>query len=232
MKPYIVCHMITSLDGRILPSRWTRSPDGDRSTWSAAYGAIHERLETQGWIVGRVTMAEMSRAKAHPPAKLSQPERPHHFATKSAVSYAIAVDPAGKLHFDRPDIEGDAVIVLLGADVADTHLAELTSDGVSYIVSPLREIDLAAALGVLGRELGLRRVALEGGGGINAAFFAGGLVDELGVFIAPALDGTSDSRSLIETGLVGLAGTVQLTLTSCERLDHGLIHLRYAVLSR
>jgi len=200
MKPYIICHMITSVDGRILPSRWTRSPDGERSNWTAAYAAVHERLDTQGWIVGRVTMAEMSQAGAHPPASSLAPERPRHFATRSAKAYAIAVDPSAKLHFDRPDIEGDAVVVLLGADVTDVHLGELASDRVSYVVSSAPEIDLTTALDVLNRELGLERLALEGGGGVNAAFLAAGLVDELSVLIAPALDGTSDSRSLIETG--------------------------------
>jgi len=72
--------------------------------------------------------------------------------------------------------------------------------GVSYVVSPSYEIDLAATLDLLNRELGPQRLALEGGGGVNAAFFVSGLVDELSALIAPALDGTSDSRSLIELG--------------------------------
>ena len=44
MKPYVVCHMVTSADGRILPRRWTQSPDGTRDEWTAAYGALHETL--------------------------------------------------------------------------------------------------------------------------------------------------------------------------------------------
>jgi riboflavin biosynthesis pyrimidine reductase len=227
MKPHIVCHMIVSLDGRILPSRWTRSPDGDRSDWSAAYAAIHEQLDVQGWIVGRVTMAEISRAEAHAPASFAPPERPRHFATTSAKAYAIAVDPSGKLHFARPDVEGDAAVVLLGGEVCDAHLAELAADGVSYIVSPGPDIDLAAALEALNEGLGVTSLALEGGGGVNAAFFAAGLVDELSLLVAPALDGTSDSRALVEG--VALAGAAKLSLASCARLEHGLVHLRYAV---
>lgn len=227
MKPHIVCHMMVSLDGRILPSRWTQSPDGDRSAWTAAYAAVHERLEVQGWIVGRVTMAEMSRAPPHPPAAFAPPQRPRHFATSSAKAYAIAVDRSGMLHFARPDVEGDAVVVLLAGGVADAHLAELAADGVSYIVSPGSEIDLAAALEALNRDLGVTRLALEGGGVVNAAFFAAGLVDELSLLVAPALDATSDSRALVEG--VALAGAARLSLTACERLDHGVVHLRYAV---
>jgi hypothetical protein len=35
MKPYIICHMVASLDGRINSGHWSRSPDGDRKAWSA-----------------------------------------------------------------------------------------------------------------------------------------------------------------------------------------------------
>jgi riboflavin biosynthesis pyrimidine reductase len=99
---------------------------------------------------------------------------------------------------------------------------------VSYIVRPAIEIDLAARLGDLGRELGIRRLILEGGGGVGA-FFAAGLVDEVSLLIAPTLDGSEGSRALTEFGAAGLKGKAQLSPTSCERLDHGLVHLTYAV---
>jgi len=231
MKPYVVCHMVTSADGRILPGRWTQSPDGTRDDWTATYAAIHEGLGAGGWIVGRVTMAEMCHADPHPPVAAPEPPRPHHFARKGAKAYAIALDPSGKLHFDRAEIDGDPIVVLLGRDVPAAHLAELVADGVSYVMSEGFAIDLAAMLETLGRELGVTRLALEGGGGINGAFFAAGLVDELSLLIAPALDGRSGSRALVEIEGAGLAGKVELSLLSCERRDHGLVHLRYGVRS-
>lgn len=229
MKPNVICHMISSIDGRLSPGRWTTSPDGSRDSWSAIYAAIHEKLEGDAWIVGRVTMAEMVKAGPHPPAVFEAVKRPYHLVARNANSYAIALDPSGKLHFDRAEIDGDHIVVLLGRDVPDSHLAELAGDGVSYIVSDAHEIDLAAVLDVLGRELGIRQLLLEGGGGINGSFFAAGLVDELSVLIAPALDGRSDSRAIVESGEAGLAGKAQLSLISCETLEHGAIHLRYAV---
>lgn len=120
-------------------------------------------------------------------------------------------------------------MVLLGRDVSDSHLAELAADGVSYIVSETAEIDLAAMLDVLGRELSIRRLLLEGGAGINGSFFAAGLVDELSLLVAPALDARAGNQGFVEFGESGLAGKMQLSLTSCETLAHGLIHLRYAV---
>jgi hypothetical protein len=37
MKPHVICHMMVSLDGRIHPSRWTASPDGNRQEWGKVY---------------------------------------------------------------------------------------------------------------------------------------------------------------------------------------------------
>jgi riboflavin biosynthesis pyrimidine reductase len=221
--------MLGSLDGGLHPSRWTKSPDGGRADWSSVYERIHQALKGDAWLVGRVTMAEMSKAPPHPPAIVPAVDRPYHFAGPSAGSYAVTVDAAGKLHFSKPDVGGDHVVVILGRDVPDRHLAELAGDGVSYVVAPEVQPDLAGALEVLGRELGIRRVLLEGGAAINGAFFAAGLVDELSLLIAPALDGRKATQSVIEFGDTGLADKLQLSLTSCEALEHGLVHLRFAV---
>ena len=183
---------------------------------------------TRGWSVAS-PWARSSPAVAHPPSIFAKPPRPSHFAAARAKPYAIAVDPSGKLHFDRPDIDGDAIVILLGGDVSDAHLAELVTDGVSYIVSPTPDIDLAARLDDLGRKLGIYRLILEGGGGVNGAFFAAGLIAEVSLLIAPTLDGSEGGRALVEFGAAGLRGKAQLSLTSCERLDHGLVHLTYAV---
>ena len=144
MRPYIICHMITSLDGSLHPSRWTKSPDGDKSKWSTTYENIHKKLDARAWMVGRVTMAEISKAGPHPSsaASVPAPQRPVHVADGNAKSYAIALDQHGKLHFERGHLDGDHVVVLLGQSVSDAHLSELVADGVSYIVSNGAGIDL------------------------------------------------------------------------------------------
>lgn len=229
MKPYIICHMIASLDGSLHPSRFTKSQDGSRAEWSGIYEQIHQKLEGDAWMVGRVTMAEMSKGDPHAPARHDPVDRPCHFAPRGAGRYAVVIDPSGKLHFSGPDVAGDRVVVLLGQDVPDSHLAELAADGVSYIVAEDAKLDVAKMLDVLGRDLGIRRLLLEGGAAINGSLFAAGLVDELSLLVAPALDGRAGNQSFIEFGESGLAGKVQLSLTSCESLAHGVVHLRYAV---
>jgi riboflavin biosynthesis pyrimidine reductase len=228
-KPYVICHMLGSLDGGLHPSRFTNSPDGGREEWSKTYERIHHTLEGDAWLVGRVTMTEMSKASAHPPATFGKVDRPYHFAARSAGSLAISIDPSAKLHFSQGDVGGDHVVVVLGRETPDQHLAELAADGVSYIVAPEAQPDLAGVLEILGRELGIGRLLLEGGAGINGAFLAAGLVDELSLLIAPALDGRLKTQHFVEIDRNGLADKIELSLTSCEALEHGLVHLRLAV---
>ncbi|MCD7107968.1 RibD family protein [Rhizobium sp. DKSPLA3] len=229
MKPHIICLMITSPDGSLHPSRWTKSPDGERSDWTALYEKIHAEHAGNAWMVGRVTMAEMSKAKAHPPTGTVKVARPHHFARPGASTFAIALDPGGKLHFAGDALFGDHIVVLLGPDVPDSHLAELAGDGVSYVVSETKELDLRAMLTLLGQELGITRILLEGGASVNGSMLAAGLVDEISLVIAPALEGRVNSDRVIAFGDEGLAGKVELSLKSCDVLDHGALHVRYTV---
>jgi riboflavin biosynthesis pyrimidine reductase len=229
MRPHVICLMESSLDGRLHPSRWTRSADGTPKDWSALYAATHDGLKVDAWMIGRVTGAEMAKGKPHPPDSAPPQRRPHHFAAGHKKPYAIAADAGGKLHFAGPEIGGDHVVVLLGSGVPDTHLAELAADGISYIVSATPAIDFASALNTLRGGLGIERLALEGGGGINGALLAARLVDELIVIVGPALDGGADSRTIVEAGDTGLKGRVKLSLRSCEPLTHGAVRLRYAV---
>jgi len=228
MKPHVTCLMLSSIDGRLHPSRYTESPDGTRKQWSAAYEALHDSLDADAWMVGRVTMAEMSKAEPHAPAAPWTVERPVHVA-REAESFAIAIYRSGKLHFDGGAIGGDHVVVLLGAGVSDSHLAELAADGVSYIVAETDEIDVAVALETLNARFGIATLLLEGGGGINGALLAAGVVDALSVLVTPALDGGEDVQGIVMSGADGLSGKVKLALKSADVLDHGIVHLRYDV---
>ena len=230
MKPHVICHMMVSLDGRIHPSRYTASPDGNRQDWTKVYEDVHAALAGDAWLVGRVTMAEMSKGTPHPPVVAGKVARPHHFAKRDAGSYAIAFDRSGKLHFAKADVGGDHVVVLLGPDVPDVHLAELAGDGISYIVAPDQAMEPRPLLELLGRELGIRRVLLEGGGNVNGSLLAAGVVDEVSLVVAPAIDGAIGITGPFEVPeAAGLAGKVRLRFAGSEALPHGAVQLRYTV---
>jgi riboflavin biosynthesis pyrimidine reductase len=230
MKPHVICHMMVSLDGRIHPSRWTASPDGDRKAWTTVYEDVHGTLAGDAWLVGRVTMGEMSKGTPHPPASAGKVARPHHFAKRDAATYAIAFDRSGKLHFAKSDIGGDHVVVLLGPGVPDAHLAELAGDGISYVVAPDEDMAARPLLELLGRELGIKRLLVEGGGNVNGSLMAAGVVDEISLLVAPAIDGALGVTGVFEVPeATGLPGKVRLRFLGSEALPAGVVRLRYAV---
>src|SRR5262245_60097236 len=197
MEPKVILLMESSLDGKLHPSRWTKSPDGERRNWSSTYERVHELLAGDAWMVGRVTMQEMSKAAPHPPTEVPSVVRPLHVARRDAKSFAIVLDPSGRVHFSEGAVGGDPAIVVLGENVDNRHLAELEADGVSYIVSKGPEIDLAATLGTLCEAFGIKRLLLEGGGAINGSFLAAGLVDEVNILVAPAFDGDVGQQGIV-----------------------------------
>ncbi len=221
--------METSIDGRLHPSRFTASPEGTRRDWGAQYEKAHDSLGADAWLVGRVTMAEMSKAGPHAPTRFGAVERSVHKAGVTGRKYAVALDPSGKVHFAPGGVGGDHVIALLGRGVPDAHLAELAGDGASYIVSETPTIDLAAMLDRLARDFGIRHLALEGGAYTNGAFLAAGLVDEMIVLIAPGIDGGPNVEGLATFG-DGLAGKLQLRLKSATTQAHGIVQVHYDVL--
>jgi riboflavin biosynthesis pyrimidine reductase len=138
------------------------------------------------------------------------------------------LDAAGKIAWGRGDIGGDPLLVVLTQAVPDSHLAGLRQDGVSYLFAGESEIDLAAALETLYRELGVRRLLLKGGGAINGAMLQAGLVDELSLIIAPSVEGAPGGPSVfdIHGELESLDG-MGMTLEKCEVLAGGFVWLRY-----
>ncbi len=229
MKPHVSILMVTSIDGRLHPSRFTASPDGTRRDWSGEYEKVHASLQADAWLVGRVTMAEMSKAGPHAPPEPWQVERSIHVAKTDAAAFAVALDPSAKLHFQGPKLSGDHVIVLLGRDTAESHLAELAADGISYIVSAGAEFDIPGLLDVLAREFGITHLVVEGGAKTNGAFLAAQVVDELRILVAPALDGAEQVQGIVDYRN-GLAGVVRMQFKSAAVLDHGIVQLTYGVL--
>jgi len=230
MKPHISILMLTSVDGSLHPSRYTTSPEGTRRDWSAQYEKVHASLHGNAWLVGRLTMAEMSKSGPHPPPAPWKVQKPIHIAKTGVQTYAVALDPGGKVHFQGGKVAGDDVIALLGPNVPDSHLAELAADGVSYIVSQGASIDLPAVLEVLARDFGIRHLIVEGGAATNGTFLAAGVVDDLHVLIAPAVEGPENLQGIV-SHRDGLAGRVELKLKSANTLEHGVVHLTYEVRS-
>jgi riboflavin biosynthesis pyrimidine reductase len=179
MKPYVICHMVASLDGRTLTNRW-RPEDAERRFFEP----LHDRLAVNAWLVGRVTGQEYAKRDAYPRHTDQRYQREAWFARRDAAAYGIVLDPHGRIAWGRSDIGGDPIVVVLTEQVGDAHLAGLRQDGVSYVFGGRHELDLGRILDILHRELGIKRLEVNGGGVTNGAFLRAGLIDEISLAIS------------------------------------------------
>jgi riboflavin biosynthesis pyrimidine reductase len=227
MKPHTICHMAASVDGRTLNSRWR--PKG---TGSDVFERVHEELDGDAWLIGRVTGQEFAKRSAYPGETGESFPREAWFARRDAKAWGIVLDAHGKIAWGRADIGGDPIVVVLSRQVSDAHLAGLRSEGVSYIFAGDTALDLALTLEIVSRELGVKRLLLEGGGGANGAFLRAGLVDEISLVIVPAVDGAKGAPSVFDStdAESGTAAPVRrMTLRHNQALDDGAVWLRYTL---
>ena len=227
MKPYVICLVACSVDGRTLHSRWRpKGPGGDY------FEQVHEQLGGDAWLIGRVTGQEFAKGKPYPASSKETFSREPWLPQRKAKAYGVVLDAHGKIGWGRSDIGGDPIVVVLSESASDAHLAGLRGEGVYYIFAGKTEIDLALTLDILNRELGVKRLLIEGGGATNGAFLRAGLLDEINVVVCPAVDGTKGAPSAFD---VGDAQTDQrapikaMTLESSKTLDGGAVVLRYRI---
>ena len=230
-RPRVICHMLTSVDGRIVTDDWPLA-DAER----AEYERVHETYEADGWLVGRVTLerhfAAGTRSDAEVAREYHGPPRADFVAPGAAgeqASFAFAVDARGKLAWESGDVDGDHLVAILTERVSDDHLAALRERGVSYLLAGCEVLDLPLALQKIGTRLGVRTLMLEGGGRINGSMLRAGLVDEVSLLVAPVADGRVGTATLFD--IAGDAAPTRLTLEAVERRAGDLVWLRYRVAS-
>lgn len=235
MRPKIICHMIGSIDGRLLPDRWTPLPEKKESnTVLKVYEDAAQRLNAQGWIVGRKTMAKMVSETAHSPHPfITSSSRSTYTGNRRGRPLAVAIDPSGKLHYGKDHIGQEHLVTILGEQVSDEYLAELREDGVSYLFAGHDGQDLLTAMTTLGSSFGVETMLLEGGGTINGAFLKADLIDEISLLLYPGIDGLAGIPSIFEyhgssADTLPAAGR-SLRLLSVEPLESDIVWLRYTV---
>lgn len=153
-RPYVICHMTSSVDGRIKVRRW-KTLDAD-----SHYERVHGELEGDAWMCGRVTMQGYADSADPLPEPIRDDgvpvPRTDHVARRDAPGYAVALDARGRLDWGaRNTIEGDHVVVVLTESVPDPHLRALRAGGQSYLFAGERTVDFALAAAKLRTLFGI-----------------------------------------------------------------------------
>lgn len=226
-RPRVICHMVASVDGRIVPGDWPLSTDVRKH-----YEDVHASYNPDAWMCGRVTMAPFAKHVRRDAEvareNLAGAERDDFMAPGEHESFAFAVDASGRLAWEANDIDGDHVVAILSERVSDEYLAFLRNRGVSYLLAGAREVDLAVALEKVSAKFNVKTLMLEGGGRINGGMLRAGLIDEVSLLIAPVADGRTATPALFDIDGAGVTPH-RLALESVERRDDDILWLRYRV---
>ncbi len=203
-RPYIICHMVTSIDGKVTGD-FLFKPECEKAT--EIYYDINRNLKSNGFICGRVTMEGSFTEGWYPdlskyePAKFPLGHKMDFMLDDMSGFYAVAFDPKGKLGWKSnkivdpdgdPDYDGAQIIEVLTEQADDRYLSYLIDMEIPYIIAGEDEIDVDFALFKLKNIVGCETLLLEGGSIINGSFQRADAIDELSLVVAPIVADKQD----------------------------------------
>lgn len=231
-RPYIICHMVTSIDGKVTGD-FLFKPECEKAT--EIYYELNRNLESNGFICGRVTMEGSFTGGWYPDLSEYEPVR-HDLDMKMDFMlddmtgfYAVAFDPKGRLGWKSnriidpdgdPGYDGAQIIEVLTEQVDERYLGYLEKMEIPYIFAGENEIDVDFALFKLRNIVGCETLLLEGGSIINGSFQRADAVDELSLVVAPIVAG-NDGKPLFTDSVVS-----DFELVNAETKD-GAVVLNY-----
>lgn len=228
-RPYIIYHMLTSIDGKIAGDFLS---DEAIMPLHECYYDRHRKFEADAFLCGRVTMQGSFTGTDLPDTSEWEGEnypREDYVADK-ADFYAVAVDTKGRLSWqaDRisdedPGYDNAHIIEILCKNVSDAFIGFLQSKGISYIFAGREALDLPLAMQKLKALFGIEKLLLEGGGIIGGAFAKEDLIDEISFIAAPAIQGNSGQPAFAST----VSKPPLFSAVKAEPLPHGGMWIRY-----
>lgn len=230
-RPYVICHMLATLDGKIIGDFLE---DARAKIYMDDYEAIHELYQTKAWMIGRVSM-EKHFTEGHKldlsNQKITVTDRVDYISSNHADNFAIAIDPSGKLGWtknyigdDNHDSRGEHIIEVLTEKVSDAYLSYLQEIGISYIFGGKETLDFNVVLHKLKTLFSIDQLLLEGGGIVNGSFLIEDLVDEISLVLVPIVDGAMNATTMFESKKIS---NTYFSLKDVEKRDGDSLWLRY-----
>lgn len=228
MRPYVICHMTISIDGKVTGTFLGRE---ECVPATEEYYRLNREMPADAFACGRVTMEESFTGGWYPDLNKFvnvKMNREDYVANQDADRYAIAFDRKGRLGWKTSRIEdedpgygGTHIVEVLCEEVNDAYLAYLQSVGVSYIFAGKSEMNLELALEKLWSNFFINDLLLEGGSEINSAFERDGLIDELSL-VQTSVIADTNSKPLFEQSSLG-----DYLLKEAKIISDSVLHLRY-----
>ncbi len=227
-RPYIICHMTTSIDGKVTGD-FLSAPESANAI--EVYYQINRDYKADGYACGRVTMQGSFCGDYYPDLSAYNPETfADYISPKLSGFYAVSFDPHGRLGWKTnrtSDPDGDVgydkaqIIEVLTEQVDKCYIAYLKSLDISYIFAGETEIDISLALSKLKNIFGINTLLLEGGSILDGAFAEADVIDEISLVVSPMIANTEDKPLFMKSKLS------EFTLANVKQYDGGVLWLNY-----
>lgn len=205
--PYIICHMTTSLDGKVT-GKFLNTPECEKAV--DLYYQLNRDYKADAYACGRVTMEGSFTGGWYPDLSQYVPAySPMDYLVDDLNGFfAVAFDPHGVLGWksntiidDDPGYGGAQIIEVLTHQVDRRYLHYLQTMDIPYIFAGDTEIDIEEALFKLKTYFGINKLLLEGGSILNGAFQRAGVIDELSLVVAPIVAEAEDKPLFMDSTL-------------------------------
>jgi 2,5-diamino-6-(ribosylamino)-4(3H)-pyrimidinone 5'-phosphate reductase len=222
--PWIVLNAAMTADGKIDSAARQGAKISSDSDWDRV---DQLRADVDAVMVGGNTLISEDPRLTVKSADLRDARRK---AGRPANPAKVGIISQADLPIDGKFItDGDAkVFVFTTTRTGQDQIEALRAAGAEVIVSPGQRVDLHQAMAYL-KDAGISRVLLEGGGTLNAAMLAEGLIDEIQLYIAPLIFGGAGAPTLADGPGISSQKAPRLTRESVEMLPDGGILVRYLV---
>lgn len=235
-RPYIFCHMITSIDGKIDGTHKSFSERGKNALdfYNIAFGK-DAYYATDGWLSGRATSeAAFTKGKAPKLDRLDVSVPAGDYIVETDHKYYVSIDTAGKLGWETNRVQyrdtEAHIIEVLTEKASETYKAFLRQLNISYVIAGEEELDIDLLLNKLREKFGIQTLMLGGGGVLNWSFIQAGVCDEVSMLIAPFADGSSETHAIFQTKEgVSRDIPVAFSLENVEKRENNGVWLRYKV---
>ena len=231
-RPYVICHIVSSVDGKI-DGEYFGAPE--LQPCLAESNRIRAEYDCKATLYGATTMAETYAGGfvgELPKAQEVYP-RTDYLAETEVDRYFICIDIGGSVAWESKYIEKKGrprahSIVVLCEDVSDDYIAYLRSYDISYIFAGKKTLDCDMVMEKLYALLGIQKLMICGGGIVDYTFLQAGLIDELSLVVAPLTDDGTDSATVFDKAVFHpQTDPIAFKLLGADVLDGDTLWLRY-----
>lgn len=231
-RPFVVCHMVSSVDGKI-DGEWFASPEVREPLTES--NVIRTDYACKATLYGATTMAQTYAEGwvSELPVTDRHYSREDYIAPSDVNSYFVAIDPKGEIAYDGKYIEkrGRAkvhVVEVLLESVSDDYIAYLHEKDISYVFAGKEHLDPALVMSKLCELFHIERLMICGGGIVDYTFLQAGLIDEVSLVIVPLTDGGVNVATVFDQSpFVSSGAPIAFKLLEAKTLPGDCVWLRY-----